>query len=230
MTEQLTLFSEDTLASLSRQPGSERERRMTATSGRRCLELSRKSGPVGPLEKTLLGTSRWASTLYFLTWKVKVTPAGRSLFQLQASAPRTKEKGSLSWPTPMASDATTGGIIGKDDKFVMTSNGYPRKVTRHGTNGSVGLARLAMLGDHFVKAWSTPSTREWKGGRKPETLKAKGRGVTNTLNDAINFNEGTVGKLNPDWVEHLMGLPPGWTNTDGPPLSGSHRGNGKLQD
>lgn len=269
MTEQLTLFSEDTLASLSRQPGSERERRMTATSGRRCLELSRKSGPVGSLEKTLLGTSRWASTLYLLTWKVKVTPAGRSYFQLQASAPRTKEKGSSSWatpvrsdykrrdpnskqktgesmitltdqarhsegrkawPTPMASDGTTGGIIGKDDKFVMTSNGYPRKVTRHGTNGSIGLARLAMLEDQFVKAWPTPSTREWKGGRKPETLKAKGRGVTNTLNDAINFNEGTVGQLNPDWVEHLMGFPESWTNTDGPPLSGNHNTIGKPQD
>ncbi|GGA56648.1 hypothetical protein GCM10007416_32330 [Kroppenstedtia guangzhouensis] len=86
------------------------------------------------------------------------------------------------------------------------------------------------LTDQARHAWPTPSTPEWKGGRKPETLKAKGRGVTNTLNDAINFNEGTVGQLNPDWVEHLMGFPPGWTNTDGPPLSGSHRGNGKLQD
>src|SRR5690606_7053888 len=99
----------------------------------------------------------------------------------------------------------------------------PRKVTRQGVSGSVGLARLVMM---FAKAWPTPTSRDWKGGRKLETLKAKGRGVKNTLNDAINFSEGEVGQLNPDWVEHLMGFPPGWTNIDGQPLSGNHNMSG----
>jgi hypothetical protein len=31
----------------------------------------------------------------------------------------------------------------------------------------------------------TPTTRDWKGARKPETLAAAGRGITNTLEDAL---------------------------------------------
>lgn len=31
-------------------------------------------------------------------------------------------------PSPVASDATTGAIIGKEDKFIVTKNGTPRKV------------------------------------------------------------------------------------------------------
>ena len=33
--------------------------------------------------------------------------------------------------------------------------------------------------------WPTPTARDWKGGRKPETLKAKGRPITNSLPDAV---------------------------------------------
>jgi hypothetical protein len=56
-------------------------------------------------------------------------------------------------PTPMASDATTGAIIGKNDHFIMTGNGIPRKVNQNGINGSVGLARIVQL-------LPTPNARE----------------------------------------------------------------------
>ena len=48
-------------------------------------------------------------------------------------------------PSPVASDATTGAIIGECDRFVTTGNGTLRKVNRNGTNGSVGLARMVQL-------------------------------------------------------------------------------------
>ena len=54
----------------------------------------------------------------------------------------------------------------------------------------------------------TPTRRDWKGARKPETLKAKGRDERNSLPDAIEYQNG--GQLNPDWVEWLMGWPIGW--------------------
>jgi len=38
-------------------------------SGRKCLELSGNSGPLGLLEKMLLGSQNWAWTKYSLTWK-----------------------------------------------------------------------------------------------------------------------------------------------------------------
>jgi hypothetical protein len=63
-----------------------------------------------------------------------------------------------------------------------------------------------------VKLWPTPVARDYKGGRKPETLAKAGRKETNSLPDAAK------GSLNPEWVETLMGFPIGWTATDGPPL------------
>lgn len=155
--EQLMLFPADSPASPFLSPGSAEARRMTVTSGRRCLELSARSGRVGLLAKMLLGSSIWRSTRCFLTWKVSATPAKHLLFRLVPSTPRT--------------DATA------------------------------------------LRLWPTPSAREFKGGRRPETLKAKGRTPSNTLADSVK-SAGEVGQLNPDWVEWLMGFPIGWTDLD----------------
>ena len=68
---------------------------------------------VGPL-KTLsssLGSrlrARLASpgtTLYRLTWSAKVTPSGRSVSALLASAHPTSDKGSTGWATPASQEA-----------------------------------------------------------------------------------------------------------------------------
>ena len=50
---------------------SEKERKMTATSGRKCLERSGKSGPLGSLARTLLESSRWYSPARRLKWVVQ---------------------------------------------------------------------------------------------------------------------------------------------------------------
>src|SRR6056297_1444182 len=98
------LFAGDTHASLSPQPGSGEARKMTATSGQNLIGSWLNSGPLGSLERTLLGTSAWASMTCFLTWKDKVTPAGRLLFQLAPLAQSTGETGRGLWPTPSKSD------------------------------------------------------------------------------------------------------------------------------
>lgn len=58
--------------------------------------------------------------------------------------------------------------------------------------------------------WPTPTAREWKGGRKPESLAAAGRTSSNTLDDAIKAT-GAVGSLTPEFCEWLMGFPIGYT-------------------
>ena len=64
-----------------------------------------------------------------------------------------------------------------------------------------------------VKMWPTPATRDYKGARLPETMSASGRNpATNSLPDATEFQTDEIGRLNPDWVEHLMGYPAGWTD------------------
>lgn len=50
-------------------PDSERERTMTATSGRRLSELYTKSDPLGSLARTLLESSRWFSPARRLKWE-----------------------------------------------------------------------------------------------------------------------------------------------------------------
>ena len=59
--------------------------------------------------------------------------------------------------------------------------------------------------------WPTPAARDYKGAVLPETLAAKNRNpMTNSLPDAIQHKSGS-GRLNPAWVEWLMGVPTGWT-------------------
>ncbi len=49
-------------------------------------------------------TDLLGSTLYKLTWKERVTPAGRSIPALRASARRTSDSDCTGWPTPLARD------------------------------------------------------------------------------------------------------------------------------
>lgn len=234
-------------ASLFLAPDSERERKMTATSGRKCYERYGRFSPIGLLVKTLLESSQWYNPAVKLRWDVKnlcserltekeycigrntlskqcVTTlnvkdisSNRLLFRLVPSERRTEEtvssllptvqtqglkvcneNGKTTFypvgllptpravevvehpmkaaartkdrtgtklnnlssgaafgllPTPMASDATTGAIIGKNDQFVTTRNGTPRRINQNGQNGSVGLARM-------VRLLPTPNARE----------------------------------------------------------------------
>lgn len=123
---------------------------MTDISGQKCLGLFKRSNRPGLLAKTfpalLIGQKGWYSKKCNLIWKLKATKYNRLYFQLQASVPRIEGIESGLLPTAVASDATTGAIIGKNDKFVITKTGMPRKINQNGTDGSVGLARLGKLG------------------------------------------------------------------------------------
>ena len=98
----LTSSVGDTPASPSRLPGSDEAIKMTDTSDRKCLELSKLSGPLGLLEKMLLDTSLWASTRCYLIWKPKDTKQGALLFRLSPQMPTTAETGAGLLHTPTA--------------------------------------------------------------------------------------------------------------------------------
>ena len=110
--EQLTLFQAGSHASRLVLPGSEEARKMTVTSGRKCLELYRRSGPLGSLVRTLLVSSAWRSTRCYLVWKASATPARRLLFRLVPSMPRTEGTGLRLLPTIRASDSKGCGGYG----------------------------------------------------------------------------------------------------------------------
>lgn len=125
---------EDSPASLSVQPGSEKAKQMTVISGLRCLESYRNSSPIGLLVRMLLESPTWSSSATNLQWTIKPVYQKRitrfinsnncssfgksstilsvqdilsshSLFQLAPSMLLTEDTESSSLPTVTAADA-----------------------------------------------------------------------------------------------------------------------------
>ncbi len=204
MMSQMTLFAildgltslpEDFPASLSVKPGSAEARRMTATSGRKCSALLTSPGPAGWLVKMLLASSTWHSTMCWLTWKPRATKHGRLYFRLVPSVPRTSGNESLSLPTPQAHEAG--------------DYQYDR--------GNHDRARMTLTG--IARMWPTPNVPNGGRQRRKGSISLTGRkpdgGKTQVdLQYAVKAAEGVpdaMDKLNPEWVEWVMGFPLGWT-------------------
>ena len=251
-THQAFLLPPDSLASLSVLPGSEEAIQMTVTSGLRHSRLLKPSNPPGYCLRMLLESSRWRSTLCYLTWKVRATPGRRLLFQLAPSTPRTDETESGLWPTAIAND--TGRT--------------PEQYSKH----QAAISSLACA----VKMLPTPKEWDWKGqtqrgihaeddsltpkqeeGLTHEITESR-KGWTNFANlkeqavygkkmwptpqtgshneAAHNAMSGdwktkfcevaqipTTGQLNPNWVEWLMGFPVGWTDLSASETPSCHK-------
>lgn len=222
--EQLTLFPEASRdhASPFPLPGSAEAVRMTATSGRKCLELSRSYGPVGSLARMLLGSSIWRSTRCFLTWKVSATSQGRLLFRLVPLTLRTGGTECASWagkkdraiyfiPTPRAQNIPTSQKSQKERKSSPGLVDYVRmfptptaSMAEHG--GPNGRDSHGKPGLHTTSASLCGGSGNYQQLKK---LEAAGE---ITEEERRNMAQGNGGQLNPDWVEWLMGFPIGWTS------------------
>jgi len=160
---------------------------MTAGSGRRLLPLLDLYAQNSSCWKTLLvsclSTTEWNSTVCFLNWKHSVTPQGRLLFRLVPSMPDTDEIGSGLWPTPTVQDAAKA----------------TRRFREDHQNNLTAIASLI----------PTPSASNAKGAVKNR--------IPGTDNYRTNLDEwaenapGASGRLNPAWVEWLLGFPTGWS-------------------
>lgn len=131
-------------------------------------------------------------------------------------------------PTPVTSDATTGAIIGKNDTFVITSTGMPRKINKQGTDGSVGLARLGKLG-MLPTPRETASRGNCLVNRKKGNLedaiasiflptpqasegtKITGKENQDSITKRVRQQTGKTSQLNPQFVMEMMGFPSNWT-------------------
>ena len=134
-------------------------------------------------------TDSLGSTLFKLTWKERVTPARRSICALRASALRTSDNASTSWPTPTVSQAggTAEQFLARKAKLngrcgvALTDLGLVAKLaswpTTRATDGTKGVRsqegaiREAMRtsGPDLctmaqLATWATPTTRDWKDG------------------------------------------------------------------
>src|SRR5690606_17487416 len=93
--DKLTSFQEDSLANHTAQRENEKEKKMTATSGRKCLESFGRFNHVGLWARTfsalLIGMEGWYSTKCRLIWKLKGTKYKRMYFQLVPSTHHIEE-------------------------------------------------------------------------------------------------------------------------------------------
>jgi len=109
---------------------------MLVGSGRRLSESFPKSGPLGRCSRILLESETWVSPEFSLTWKLKATKCGCSVFQLAPSVRRTGESGIGLWPTVAANPAQ-----GTPERFLERK----REAVARGSQLGVSLTDLNLL-------------------------------------------------------------------------------------
>ena len=160
-TEERGFSPEAFLASHSVAPGSERARKMTVSSGLRCVESYGKHNPNGCWQRmflaSLVKTEAWFSSVCLLTWKMQATKRSRLLFRLAALALPIEEIGSGLLHIP------AGQEPGVRAERLQTKNGEPAKVGQRAYDKGTG--RLAQVGLHQqIALLKTPSAVETEGG------------------------------------------------------------------
>lgn len=184
------------LANLSQSQEKENQRKMTEISGKKLLELSKSPDLLFLLEKMLVELLNSISTPYLRIWKVQTTPKrGALIFQLRASVQDTKDKESGLLRTPTTQDSRIG---------MNNIGGHQHRMKR----GSTALADQILF--------PTPTTRDWKDSmyvvppsRQKESKQTLGQRIAGQ-----NTNTKLGGKLNPNFVEFLMGFPTNWTKIE----------------
>ena len=236
--KQMSLLEDSLVKPLVKQDYKKAEQ-MIDGSGMKCLMLLSKSnrdGLLGKMCKALLTLKKaWYSDKCKMTWIVKVSKSNVSLFQLQVSVHGITETEygylPVTYPTPTASD-----IEGGTAPDVQMKKGHVYRENRKGERWGVKLRDAVM--------YPTPRARDYKDsvttvppsvqkGRNPSLgqkiamkqmlptpsaseHKARMQGNTQASNciTALAQKEKPGGRLNPEFVEFLMGYPMGWTEIE----------------
>ena len=118
----------------------------------------------------------------------------------------------MTWPTPIAQDAKHSGYAqsgpGKADKLAYAVVRWPTPVTK-GLDGGSNSRKAAQARE----MWPTPVTSDHNSRRPTETW--KGSDLPSQVwiaNGGTENPDKPAAKLNPTWVEWLMGWPLGWTD------------------
>ena len=132
-------------------------------------------------------TDSLGSTLFSLTWTVRVTPAGRSISALRASEPRTEDSVCIGWPTPQLSDTTGGGQAKRSDgranlnDFAMLS-GWPTVTTNPKNQPETERGLQTLAGMARMSGWPTSRAEDAESAGMRHQ-----RGVADTLTAAASL-------------------------------------------
>ncbi len=204
-----TSLAEDSHAKTSAQPGEEQDlQESEAGFGLKWPESSAKFDPDScswKIHPCLFPEDSMSCLVTLPKWG---TMRSGVLSERTMPALRTSGTGSgllANWPTPTSSegskipDRANYGQIGLSNHPRIV--GYPTrpklKKDRKGVDGGVSTPQK----------FPTPNARDWKGKPGPNANQRE-----SSLPTVVGEDVKTVGKLNPNWVEWLMGWPIGWTD------------------
>ncbi len=214
-TEERSMYSAAASpASLSAKRESEKEQRMTAISGRRCVEslerFSRTGSWVKMFTGSLIGTGDWYSNRCRLTWKLRGTGSGRMFCQLQVSERRTAGTGSGLLPTPVANPG--GRTLNRKGE------NRDKRDIRCGVNlEQLAKARLlptpTVMDSYNIQKLRTSTIKGFeRGWKKDMTLTHQmAMGMLPSPTTSESKITGKDSHLNPRYVAEMMGFPLNWT-------------------
>ena len=121
---------------------------------------------------------------YSQTWPQAGMVSNGKAYRLRRLVRRISARGSLLLPTMRASEKS---------KYQYNHGDHSKK-------------NLTLLG--YVNLYPTPTANDAKNNASPSQQRRRVKGFSQSLNVEVN------GKLNPRWVEWLMGFPDGWTDLE----------------
>ena len=153
------------------------------------------------------------------SWKDWVTEQRQEFSQRVKSAHLTRESGSSSWATASAQNWPTATTRDWKDTnaTVPPSRANPSKQTLGQRVAHVSLQDQANTSTNGnsqgSQQWATPRANKVHPViTKENRAHLANRKKSNLEEDIAGHCGKATGKLNPDWVEQLMGLPVGWTD------------------
>lgn len=201
---QSTLFAEDSHVSHTVTQASNWVQKITAPSGLNIAGLSKNSGPLGLLEKMLLGWSGWSWIACLPIWRAWATPGGRLIFQLVPLAHHTNDAEYGLLPTVRANSAMASNL---------------------NTEANLSSKRNPNLETVLAHLLPTIGANEFKGASK---VRFRGsvefRGAK--MAEGVRFQETDPIYLNPQFAELMMGYEPDYTLLETPLSRKSRKSSG----
>jgi len=135
------------------------------------------------------------------TWSEWITERRSAYSQRKKLALRTSEKGSTSWGTPQASDHIEGARTAPTSNQKCLGRDLNRMTWPTPRTG--GGSRPNGKGGRVLNEEVKIAAGIWKRGEK--------RSQQDPKKSSTDGKSQESSRLNPNWVEQLMGLPVGWT-------------------